>query len=79
MLKYALVYALTLRMHALKCFEAKSCDVQDLPLGQAADYDLCVLYVVTLRQKQCDTIGAYVQRITMHVDTPPLSFSINTS
>ena len=35
----------------------------DLPLGQGADYDLCVLYVVTLRQMQCNTIGAYLQVI----------------
>lgn len=73
------MYAVTLRMCALKCFEVKSCDVQDLPLGQVVDYDLCVLYVVTLRQMQCNTIGAYVQRITIHVDIPPLNFSVNTS
>lgn len=68
------MYALPFRMRALKCFEVKSCDVRDLPLGQVADYDVCMLYVVTLRQKQCNTIGAYVQRITMHVN-----FSVNTS
>lgn len=45
-------------MHALKSFEVKSGDVWDLPLGQVADYDLCVLYVVTLRQMQCYTVGA---------------------
>lgn len=64
------MYALTLRMHMLKCFEVKSCGVCDLPLWQVADYDLCVLYVVTLRQMQCYTMGAYVQRITIHVDAP---------
>lgn len=45
-------------MHALKSFEVKSGDVWDLPLGQVADCDLCVLYVVTLRQMQCYTMGA---------------------
>lgn len=65
------MYALPLRMHVLKSFEVKSGDVWDLPLGQVADYDLCVLYVVTLRQMHCYTMGASVQRITIHVDIPP--------
>lgn len=52
------MYALPLRMHALKSFEVKSGDMWDRPLGQVADYDLCVLYVVTLRQMRCYTMGA---------------------
>lgn len=51
-------FSLECMHYALKSFEVKSGDVWDLPLGQVADYDLCVLYVVTLRQMRCYTMGA---------------------